>query len=507
MSDLVLYGPLRPDFPTRIDRALDHSLLDAVNRGRYVNLTGGRQKGKTTTLLWLRQALLDQGAASAYVDLSPLGETESSPEDWIRLVASSVNDSLMPSVLRGRSAPLASDFPALQAFFVDVAVASPQRPAVLIFDEVSAVPDEFRRPFFYGIRALYNMRSDVGRPDGVEQLLFVFGGSFDPDRLIPETPNSPFNVAETIAVSDFDYGIAETRSTLALAGSHLDPESVLDLTAGHPYLTNLVASLRPAPRAADIPGLLLARGDLNLAYVARTLRESPALRMVACRIAAGEEVPYVPGIDPALADLAVLGLIKPDGGNRACISGRLYLEVLRHLCADIHATGEPARPRAGPLDFVAPDGFRRHLETLLSFADESAARYPALGAACVGAVVEGALLAALEQRDDLPALAESLNREIQEGRVDGGLKFQSPDLPVDRWTLAQMIEVARICGMVSKPSSQVSHGIRGWRNLVHPAEMRKTYPDGVPADVAEASVASGHLLLREIGDAVTRGRT
>lgn len=61
-----------------------------------------------------------------------------------------------------------------------------------------------------------------------------------------------------------------------------------------------------------------------------------------------------------------------------------------------------------------------------------------------------------------------------------------------------MIEVARICGLIKQTSSQVSHGIRDWRNLIHPAKFRNDYPGGVTPEVADAAIATGNLILSEL---------
>jgi len=68
-----LYGPIPPESEEYVYRTLDDSVRESLDRGEYINLRGGRQSGKTSLLLRLRTVLEPQGAASAYVDLSPLG--------------------------------------------------------------------------------------------------------------------------------------------------------------------------------------------------------------------------------------------------------------------------------------------------------------------------------------------------------------------------------------------------------------------------------------------------
>jgi hypothetical protein len=241
---------------------------------------------------------------------------------------------------------------------------------------------------------------------------------------------------------------------------------------------------------------------MNVSYVVRTLRESDGLLALACRIASGEEVPFAPGIDPATSDLAILGVVKPDVLRRADIGGQIYRRMLELICPVDTEPIEREPMRESIFDYVGVDGLRRHLEALLAFAVENAGANPALTAVCMGVVVEGALLSVLETRTDLEALATRLNDEIDRGRVDTGLRFNEVSRPIDRWTLAQMVEVARLAAILTRPSSQISHSLREWRNLIHPAEMRRQYPDGIPDDLADAAVASGHVLLREIRSSI-----
>lgn len=504
MTELILHGPLAPDGETRIRRRLDDYIQLSVRRGRSVNVTGGRQSGKTTSLLELRQWVVSDGGASAYVDLSPLGDIDRPPAEWLADFAAAINRSLLPEEIRGSAPAAPPDFAGIHDYLLQLAVAaSPRRPLVIILDEVTGVPVRYQHGFFYSIRAMINLKSDPGRPPGAADLQFVFGGSFDPDRLIRDSNNSPFNVSETIDTASFDFDADEISRILTIAGSDLTPDDVLVLTGGHPYLTNLVAMLPTGTRADDVATLVIGRTDLNLSYVSRNLRDQPDLLALACRIARGEEVPFLPALDDRLSELLVVGLLKPAAEGNSSLRSSIYQRLLEHLCPTAgNPTRAPATP--GPLDFI-PDALRANLGPLLAAATVTASDSPAVSTVCMGAVVEGALLSLLELHtpDELSEIARSVNSEVVAGRLNGSMRISSPTSPAD-WSLAQMIEGARLAGLVSGPASQVSHGMRDWRNLIHPAIARDLYPTGVPPDVGQAAVANGAVLLREIAEAAVR---
>jgi AAA-like domain len=498
-DELVLAGPVPPGSDRRVDRALDRQIAQAVDRGRYVNLTGGRQSGKTTSLLLLRDHVARQGGVSAYVDLSPLGETRVTTERWIAAVGTAVATSLLPEALRDAAPAAPTSFVDLKDYFLRLADgAQPRNPTVIIFDEVTAVPSEFRHPFFYAIRAIFNLRSDPGGPPGARSLLFVFGGSFDPERLIPDSQNSPFNVAESIDATEFDLDLGEIGQVLAMVGSPASAEVIRGLTSGHPYLTNRVISLGETD-PVQITSLVL-RNDPNIAHVSRTLGRTPALLNLAREVEAGG-VPYMPAVTALLSDLVVLGLVASNGDGTARIRGDIYREVVQRLVAG----GAPREPNSAAfalLAFVVHDGLRWHLAGLMEAAQSTLATNPTAATICMGAAVEGALMVALETRQDLPDLIDEFNRQVQDGRVRD-LREIARNAPASDLKLAQMIEVGRIARIISKPGSQVSHGIRSWRNLVHPDKVRNDYPSGVPTELGTASVAIGDFLIREIARAIT----
>jgi len=505
LTELVLLGPLAPDGATRIHRRLDDQVQSTVRRDRSMNVTGGRQSGKTTSLLELRQWVVTDGGASAYVDMSPLGDIDQPANQWLAEFAAATNRSLLPEELRTSAPPGPDDFAGLQEYFLELAkIASPRRPFVLILDEVTGVPARFQHPFFYSIRAMINLKSDAGRPHGADDILFVFGGSFDPERLIRDSNNSPFNVSETIDTASYDFDIEEVRATLTLSGSALTPEVVLDLTDGHPYLTNLVATMPSDPPLADIAQVVIGRIDMHIAYISRNLTANPELLKLACQIVAGETIPFVPAMDERLSALWVIGLIKPTESGDCSLRGDIYRRLASYLC-----TVDPDRNDVGwapgPLDFV-PDALRLNLVPLFAAAAAYASDSPAAATVCMGAVLEGALLTLLELHapGDLRTIADAVNAEVGAGRLNASARINPATKSAADWTLEQMIEGARIAGLVSSTASHVSHAMRDWRNLIHPAKARDLYPTGVPGDIGQASVANGAVLLREIADAAGR---
>ncbi len=497
--ELVVHGPIPPDSEAYVHRSLDDSVMQALEKEEYVNVGGGRQTGKTSLLFRLRGFLRDRGASSAYIDLSPLGETTFQEHRWYQGLGEAIRASLIPEEHRD-SLPTpptrTSDF---QNYAFAVArTVRPNRPVVMLFDEVTAVPIDLRRPLFSTIRAMFNQRHDPASPSEARDILFVFAGSFDPDRII-EGRNSPFNVATSFDTSRFDFSSEQVRELATAVGLPDLTEEIFGWASGHPYLTNRLLQVSPDCESVEQAAQQLLAGDSNLAHLGRRLTEfDDQCFDLALRIRGGERIAYTPGLNLHLDNLMVIGLVKPNDSGESVIRCEIYSQFLDRR----QALAQEQGPRQGADDTeiaFLPDGaLKDHAGALIKTAPGVAVSIPALSVVCIGAAVETVLLLELERESDLSAEIQKLNSEVSAGRLDGSLKIQAGKVNPDDWTLAQMIEIARFRGLVSRTSSQVSHGLRAWRNLIHPAKLRQDYPDGVPGDLADASIANAQVLLREM---------
>jgi hypothetical protein len=374
-----------------------------------------------------------------------------------------------------------------------------RQPLIVFVDEVTAVPSSIRRPFFSTLRAMFNERTDSGAPNEARLVLFLFSGSFDPDRFIRGN-NSPFNVAKDFDTTNFDFSMEQVTELAKLLGVENASNEVYRWTGGHPYLTNRMLNLVSESNQVNDAAQLILQDDSNLRHLGQRLKDvsEPAIQL-ALKIRRGEQIPCAMGLTDHLDYLLVMGLVKPNKDGNAVIRCEIYkefLDLFRRITED--SFSKPAR-KSTLLNFLPPGPLRDHAVSLVAIAPTLAAENPALAAICMGTVLETVLLQVLEVRSDLPAAVQTLNQEVQSGLLGRHLRIDAGKPRPGDWTLAQMIEVARVCGLIRQTSSQVSHGIRDWRNLIHPAKIRKDYPSGVPPEVADAAIATGNLILNELG--------
>lgn len=495
--ELITNGPVPPDAEAYVERQLDERLRIMVSKSLFVTMSGGRQTGKTSALYRLRPTIDEQGGASSYVDISQIGDQ---PErEWLATFHAFVTDSILPRELASKVPSAPQRFDQLDDYLASLAgCCAPRRPLVLLLDEVPAVPRDLRRAFFSNLRAVFNARGNLTTAPELKDVVLIFAGTFDPETFI-DGPNSPFNVAELLTTSSFDFTSEQLGSVVAALELPANTSGeVFGITAGHPYLTNRVLDLvRSGMSTADAASQLF-QGDANLRHMARRLNElPPGAFELAERIDNGDSFPCTPGLDALLDELIVTGLVVPDGDGNAKIRCELYSQLLSRMrilkpAATDHDVSD------GPLDFLAASPLREHVRILYQLCQEYSSISPTVAAVSMGIILETVLLLTLEQVGDLSADIAALAQEIAQGKVDGSLKIDSnKELPSD-WTLAQMVEIARIHKLITLSSSQISHAVRNWRNLVHPARLRVDFPQGVPPEMGQASVANVLLIIREL---------
>jgi hypothetical protein len=364
---------------------------------------------------------------------------------------------------------------------------------VILLDEISAVPQDLRTSLFTTLRAIYNQRHDTAAPEEVARVQFVFAGTFDPQRLI-ESKNSPFNVAYHLDTTSGDFSLEQVQQIADAVNAGSIADEIHQATGGHPYLTNRLFTVAAELGTVTLAVEAMLQSDLNLTQLARQVAELGGdARQILDRIVAGEQFEYGLGLNSHLDRLITIGLLRETGGI-ATVRCPLYEAVLKRV---FQFRRHPPKDSGSVLDFLEAGVLRDTAESLLKSAPLIAAISPALASASIGAAMEAVLLEELEREGDLSAEILMVNAEIKAGRLDlQPIKGNT----VTTWKLAHMIEVARARRMVTKPLSQVSHGIRDWRNLIHPAKLREEFPDGVPVDVAESSISVSSTLLRELAE-------
>ena len=179
-----VHGPVAVDSPHYRHRGLDERMRTAIERGDYVNLFGGRQTGKTSIVFRLRRISEEQGAASAYIDASLLVDGATDRRVWFRSFHDSLRASMLPDEVRSRLPEPPEDVLQFPAYICRIVQeVAPRRPLIIFLDEVTAVPESLRQPFFANIRGMFNQRTEVAGAAEARDIIFVFVGTFDPGHI------------------------------------------------------------------------------------------------------------------------------------------------------------------------------------------------------------------------------------------------------------------------------------------------------------------------------------
>jgi hypothetical protein len=494
--NMELYGPISAESKYYIRRSLEDRILESLQTGNYVNLRGGRQTGKTSTVFSLRIRLDIKKWAHSYVDLSAIFEPNFDMASYFRSLSNSIYNSLEPKLENSNVLPTPEDVASFREFIYSLARAIPENARLVVFlDEITAVPDQLQQALFSTFRAMFNHSRDPKAPREIRNVLFVFSGTFDHQKLI-RGYNSPFNIADDFDTTTHDFSREEVSLLLQEMGIGDYLEPIYQLTSGHPYLTNRIILELFAQGDIDIASQKIVLNDTNLSTVGGVLLNSEdGVIRLAERLHKRESLPFSLGISKYLDCLIINGIVKSDSTGQTVVRCALYEKYLERL---FRMRTDQAQFQAviSPVDFLAPGMLRAHAATLLGLAPEVASESPALAAICVGIVLETVLLMELEGRSDLTPHIIAFNAGQNTNR-----RIDNPNNPqVKKWKLFQMIEIAKRCGLITSNTSQISHVLRDWRNLVHPAELRDEFPNGIASELATAAIGVSHLLLRELRD-------
>jgi len=255
-----------------VSRGADTELPEALCRGELCHVLAPRQMGKSSLRLRVDAVLRGRGLRSGCVDLSSLGSTGVTLEQWYYGLVDSVARSLGlpdPGEFWSRNARLS---PVLRwsRYLRSEVIGTIPSPVVIFIDEIDAVRSlPFSADdFFASLRLLYNARAD---DPACERLRFCMMGVATPGELMQDTARTPFNVGRGIRLDDFTR--VEAKAFLpGLSGLSEEPEHLLEIilewTQGHPYMTHRICEVLSDESMGDLlpAGVLVARlvGDLFL---------------------------------------------------------------------------------------------------------------------------------------------------------------------------------------------------------------------------------------------------
>jgi hypothetical protein len=235
-------GTLALDAPSYISRRADEELFEAIVAGEFCYILDSRQVGKSSLVAHTKRRLEEAGVAVAAVELTALGITSNTPEQWYDALLAKLGEQLgLEDALddfwldNERLAPLPRFMEAVRR----VVLERIQGPVAVFLDEIDVVRS---LPFstdelFAGIRELYNRRT---QDQSLERLGVCLIGVAQPTDLIQDTRITPFNIGRRIELTDFTAAEAAPLGQ-GLPGNPIQAARllarVLYWTGGHPYLT------------------------------------------------------------------------------------------------------------------------------------------------------------------------------------------------------------------------------------------------------------------------------
>ncbi len=239
-------GSLVPNDPTYIERKADHELYEAAKKREFSYVLNARQMGKSSLIIKTLKRLEEKGFKCVYIDISLLGDRNTSSEEWYFGLIQRLNTTFQINNIYSwwdfnRSL---SPIDRFRLFISDILLKNEREYIVIFFDEIdSIIKFDFKDDFFTSIRGFYQARSNDSK---YNRLTFIISGVASPNDLMSNKSQTPFNIGEAIELEGFT--LQETKPLWkGLTHKVDDPEAVmkeiLDWTGGQPFLTQKVCKL------------------------------------------------------------------------------------------------------------------------------------------------------------------------------------------------------------------------------------------------------------------------